>query len=294
MTWLVLLFALGELQNVIVNGTFGTSPAEHRMTIVKDMTQLPPEAIGQQELAEVSCDRKSLEAFVVRQGGAPDSVARFGEANVFLQLDLPKPVEPPCFKDEARLLLLYYTGLAEKTDGTQFVVRANKTILAVEAATDPTWKLCCVDLTPWAGQRISLSFTVTNPPAWAAFGHPVLVDLWGPCQSYPGGLAGTTGGASLFSYEKTDGNRVFPKTTLFGLARVDAFSPASLAVSLSTQSWTEWNESQPAPVSISTGTHWLPLIYECPTLFGYHVLSGQAHVRQLDLVPLPPDFPRPK
>ena len=310
MELLLILLTSGVLQDGVVNGTYGSNPTDHRMTIVKDLTELPREQAwqgngeqfvwqpegGAAELSEVSCEGKSLQSIVIRNR-SDDAVRRLfreGNARAFLTLNVPQLKEPPQFKEHKRMLLLYYAGLSGKTDGTQFIVYVNKTIRSVETLTGPGWRLCCTDLTQWAGETIALELCVANPSAWAAFGHPVLADVWGPYQAYPGGLAGTMDAGSSIEYEKTGGSRGLPNKPLFGLAQVDAFSPASIAISMSTLSWEEWNQRKPEPVLLAPGTHWTPLVHEHPTLFAFTVLSGEGHLRNLDLIPLAPDFPIPK
>jgi len=305
MRWVTVLLSIGltgnaaaDLQNVIVNGTFGTASSAHRMAVIADLTVLPvaesykdapPAALlsdgilgDEARISEVASGGRAMRALVVywaedRSGGPP----------LLVKVTIPTPAEPPSFAECARVVLLFHVGLPERAAETDFVIYVDEDVVFAESVSKPGWQARAVNLTGWAGESVRLRFLTSARGHWAAFGLPRIVDLWGPRQCYPGGLAGTQGGGTWLS-------KGYPDEPGLLLVKVDCHRDAEVRLDAENEPNHYCSEKTGTVYKVSPGTHWIPLYFEKPSgYFGFLVESGAAHVRHVDLVPLPDGFVLP-
>lgn len=267
--------ATAELQNAIVNGTYALKEESRVATIF-------PVALDDsgQSVTHLRMETK---------------MGKEGSFAYLRKVAIPARLTPETYREEARVFLSLYIGrpagstaemdFAVTVCGYQPFVSTYRVYTGL--VTEPGWHPIMIDMGPWAGQEVDLSFQA----AWfegdardLILGLPRLVASHGPAYAGSGGLSigpyyhgfGSLGPASDECTFHLDGTRM--NGGPLALARVDAIKFSTIRVQSAAQEYV---------TTLSPGLHWLPLQLpvqsECKVAVG--CIEGAAERGPIDIIP---------
>jgi hypothetical protein len=269
---LTALTAHAELQNCIVNGSFGTKHEQHRVRVVSDLSAewlcgkdhvTPVDiAISGQRLRGLNVESQSEREY-------------FSSGGLFCRTKLPVPDPVPSFAQHAKIMLFFHVGKEADDGNVTLAIQMDGRILFTESIEKSGWQPRAVDLTPWAGKEVTLSIRATSDNgSRAAIGCPRVIDFWGPVQMYPGGIAGTQSGGTGLKHEPRDA-RAWPDGPALALYQVNCLTESQIKVGFADGFGDERKELAGQELALAPGTHWVPVLFKSQSS-GRGILSTAA------------------